>query len=104
MSQLLFYAFIISGMLYFQSVAKNYNALFTSILYGIILGVPLLYIISAIAVSANSIDIYIYAPIIISFLAGLITFGYTLWYLYLKKQNSKIKIKKIKIKKRHHTQ
>ena len=83
-AQLALYAFLISGMLYFQAVAKPIQALITSIVYGIILGIPILYILSAISVATSNIMIYQFAPIIISLVSGIPIFGYTVWYIYKK--------------------
>ncbi|MDE6082460.1 MAG: hypothetical protein K2F52_01110, partial [Malacoplasma sp.] len=91
-SQLVIYAFLISGMLYFQSIAKPVQALITSIAYGLILGIPSLYIISAIAQNEHNIMIYQFSPVIISFISGLLIFGYTVWYLYFRKEKPKFKV------------
>ncbi len=99
-SQLVIYAFLISGMLYFQSIAKPIQALITSIMYGLILGIPFLYILSAIAQAENNIMIYQLSPVIISSISGILIFGYTIWYLYFRKEKPKFKeIKKEFLKK-----
>lgn len=85
MSQLIIFSLSISGMLYFQSTGKPINALFTSLMNGLIIGIPVLLINSQIAKQTQNINIYIYSPIIISFLSGIIVFSYTIWYIYFKK-------------------
>lgn len=83
-AQLVIYAFLLSGMLYFQSVAKPIHALITSILYGLILGIPMLFILWSISIGTKNIWIYQCAPIIISSISGFLIFGYTVWYLYMR--------------------
>lgn len=87
--QLAIYAFLVSGMLYFQAVAKPIQALLTSIVYGIIFGIPILYILSSISIATNNIDFYQFAPIIISLVSGIPIFGYTVWYIYKKADKPK---------------
>ncbi|BAC44691.1 conserved hypothetical protein [Malacoplasma penetrans HF-2] len=83
-AQLVIYAFLLSGMLYFQSVAKPVHALISSIMYGLILGLPMLFILWSISISTKNIWLYQCAPIIISSISGFLIFGYTVWYLYFR--------------------
>lgn len=86
MAQLIIFALSVSGMLYFQSTAKPYSALLTSLMNGIIVGIPVLFILKAIALSTMNMNVFICAPLINTFIAGLFVFLYTIWTIYLKKQ------------------
>lgn len=85
MSQLILFSLSISGMLYFQATSKPLNAIFTSLVNGIIVGIPILLIMSFIAQATHNIQWYIYSPIWISCLSAIIVFSYAIWYIYLKK-------------------
>lgn len=84
MGQLPLFGFTISGMLFFQSTAKIFNSIITSIMYGTIIGIPGLFIASELAKANNNIDIFNFAPLIIISVSGLIIFGYSTWYVFKK--------------------
>lgn len=96
MGQLVLFALSVSGMLYFQSTTQPIKALITSIMYGIILGVPGLFIGSEIAKAYKDINIFVYTPLVIMALSGLIVCGYSTWHLFfvMGKKNKKIDLKK----------
>ncbi len=85
MSQLIVFSLTVSGMLYFQSTQKPLNALLTSLMYGLFIGIPMLFIFSGISLAASNINFYLYAPLIISFLSGFIIMFYTVWYIYIRR-------------------
>lgn len=91
MSQLIIFALSISGMLYFQSTAKPISALVTSLMNGIIVGIPVLFIMKSIAMATGNIHVYLFSPIVNAFVAGIIVFLYTVWYIYLKKSKTIVK-------------
>lgn len=84
MGQLLLFSFTISGMLYFQSTGKPIRSIISSIMYGTIIGIPGLFIASEIAKATNNMDIYIYSPLIIISISGLLVFTYSTYYVFKK--------------------
>ncbi|WP_412031922.1 MATE family efflux transporter [Malacoplasma muris] len=89
MAQLVLLVLAISGMLYFQSTGKPITSLITSIAYGIIFGIPGLFIARAIAVATGNIDCFVFAPLAIMGVSGIVVCGYSSWYLYLRKEKQK---------------
>lgn len=84
MGQLLLFSFTISGMLYFQSTGKPIRSIISSIMYGTIIGIPGLFIASEIAKATNNMDVYIYSPLIIISISGLLVFTYSTYYVFKK--------------------
>lgn len=84
MGQLLLFSFTISGMLYFQSTGKPIRSIISSIMYGTIIGIPGLFIASEIAKTTNNMDVYIYSPLIIISISGLLVFTYSTYYVFKK--------------------
>lgn len=82
MGQLLLFSFSISGMLYFQSTGKPIRSIISSIMYGTIIGIPGLFIASEIAKATHNIDVYIYSPLIIILISGLLVFSYSTYYVF----------------------
>ena len=86
MSQLPIFGLSVSGMLYFQSTDKPITSLISSIMYGVIIGIPGLFIAKLLSESAKNINYFIYAPLIIMSIAGILVFSYSFWHLFLRKR------------------
>lgn len=84
MGQLLLFSFTISGMLYFQSTGKPIRSIISSIMYGTIIGIPGLFIASEIAKATHNMNVYIYSPLIIILISGLLVFCYSTYYVFRK--------------------
>lgn len=89
MGQLILFALSVSGMLYFQSTAQPIKALITSIMYGVIIGIPGLFIGAELAKSSNNINVFVYTPIVIMAISGVIVTGYSTWHLICKHKPNK---------------
>ncbi|MDE5553519.1 MAG: polysaccharide biosynthesis C-terminal domain-containing protein [Malacoplasma sp.] len=85
-SQLPMFGLSVSGMLYFQSTDKPITSLITSVMYGVIIGIPGLFLAKFLSESAKNINYFIYAPLIIMSIAGILVFSYSFWHLFLRKR------------------
>lgn len=86
MGQLPIFGLTVSGMLYFQATSKPIRAIITSITYGIIIGIPSLFIAAELAKWKKNMDLFIYSPLIIMLISGIIVCSYSTLNLFLKKE------------------
>jgi Na+-driven multidrug efflux pump len=82
----------IGGMMLFQATHRWWQASICGIMQGIICAIPISFLMQYLAISKNTITLFLWNPLIILSVAVLIVFIWSVRYMYKHFNNKKINI------------